>query len=165
MSLRDQAGFFIAIAAAICALLMLTLSGGAKGLSPENAMRNGAFFGALAVALLSGFLSGWILGPLFGQRGFGGWILGLIGVLLATALSGLIAGGFTGAFHAFVRESGDLAALLGESLATGLLISFVMTRYLFGSGAFFGVWAALFVTLQVLMARRRRDIALERSGG
>lgn len=159
MTLRLQAAFLLALASGVCAVALEVRDAGPVQMLDE--LGKSKFFGVALVALISGFLTGWMIGPIFGQNGFGGWLIGFIGAVLATALSAAIGGGMAGFAEEMVRARLDPAALLGYALLNGGVASFTVTRLVFGYMAPFLIWLALFVVVQILMSRARTAAALD----
>ncbi len=89
-------------------------------------------------------------------------LIGLIGALLATALTGAIAGGLVGASRGFFRSGLDPMGMFGEALATGGVMAYLATRQILGSPPTLAVWLALFLAIHLLMYRARRVLAARR---
>ncbi len=159
MGLRLQASFWIALAAAICALTLRLFVESAP-VDLDEPMRNTQLFSLLLLALVSGFFAGWLLGPILGQAGVSGVLLGLIGAFLATILTAMIAGGVVGALRIFLRDGVDPMGMFGEALAEGGMTGFVVTRVLLGSLPMLCLWFALFLGVHLLMYRARRSLIL-----
>ncbi|WP_018631475.1 hypothetical protein [Neomegalonema perideroedes] len=155
MGLRLQASFWIALSAGLCALV-LQLFIEAPPVDFADSTHKTQLFSLLLLALISGFFAGWLLGPILGQPGAGGLLLGLIGAFLATILTGAVAGGVVGAVRVFLRDGFDPVGMFGEALAEGGMTSFVVTRLLIGSLPMLCLWFVLFLGVHLLMYRARR---------
>ncbi|MGR3803652.1 hypothetical protein [Marinibacterium profundimaris] len=98
---------------------------------------------------IGGALSGLVCAGLFGRHGVGGWVLGLLGAVLASLLAGLI-GSAIGQVPDMAAGGFNMTEVI--SIAFGLvLIPLAMA----GRPVMIAVWAVLMVVTH-LLARRAR---------
>lgn len=97
-----------------------------------------------------GFLAGWALAGLFGRRGVAGWLLALLGGVLASLLAGLIGGAVAGVIG--MAGGADLVAALilvgAGALVTPLAIA--------GAPWLGAVWLAAIVGLHIVVRGLRQ---------
>ena len=148
-SVRPVVAGMMALAGALLLFALLFTDFSDLAASDPAQLPWGLMFRYMVAMAVGGALAGSLLTGLFGRRGLSGWLLALIGGLIASIVAGVV-GSFIGQLPDLI--SGGWQTGMSVAIASGAL---VLPLALFGWPHLVVVWAAIVAGTHLWVRRRR----------